>query len=120
MTVSYHCKGEEIYYEFYQCQKDLIRDRVLAKKVAKVTGYALKSTPNSAGGYKDWCIEKLKIPALTIEVASDNLVHPILKRHLRSIYKKNKRVVFTLIQGLNEVNERKIYETGFNASQKST
>ena len=59
--------------------------------MAKVTGYAIKSAPNSAGGYKDWCIEKLKIPALTIEVGNDDLTHPIGEEHLVEIYKQNKK-----------------------------
>ena len=96
ITVSYHSKGEEIYYEFFQPEKDLTRDKAIATAVSKVTGYAVKSTPNSAGGYKDWCIEKLKIPALTIEVGNDTLSHPIKKRHLRKIFEQNKEV-FTAI-----------------------
>jgi len=90
-TISYHAKGQEIYYEFFQ--KDLSCDLELAKLVAKQTGYQIKQTPNSAGGYKDWCIEKLKIPALTIEVGDDGLSHPITKKHLGKIYKENKRVI---------------------------
>ena len=103
MTVSYHSKGEEIYYEFFQTGKRLERDFVLAKSVADVTGYAIKSTLGSCGGYKDWCIDKLKIPSLTIEVGNDCLTHPIKKRSLGKIYKKNKRVVTTLMQKLLEI-----------------
>ena len=90
-TISYHSKGQEIYYEFFQ--KDLARDLELAKKVANVTGYQIKQTPNSAGGYKDWCIQELSISALTIEVGDDRLSHPIKKRHLGQIYNENKRVI---------------------------
>lgn len=93
MTISYHCKGEEIYYEFYQNEDNRRRDFLIAQAVSKSTGYAIKSTPNSAGGYKDWCIEKFKIPAITIEVGSDELLHPIGKESLYSIYLKNKDVI---------------------------
>ena len=62
ITFSYHSKGEEIYWEFFQAEERKVQDRAIAEKVAKITGYAIKSTPNSAGGYKDWCIQKLKIP----------------------------------------------------------
>ncbi len=92
-TVSYHSKGEEIYYQFHQNKKDEIRDLRLARAVAEQTGYDIKGTPFSAGGYKDWCIEKLKIPALTLEVGEDELSHPIKKESLDGIYAKNKNVV---------------------------
>lgn len=91
-TISYHSKGEEIYWEFYQDKEYLERDFNFAKLVSRITGYAIKSTPNSAGGYKDWCIEKLKIPALTIEVGSDELSHPIGLDNFHGIYQKNKCV----------------------------
>lgn len=96
ITVSYHSKGQEIYYEFFQVEQDLTRDKAIALAVSKATGYDIKSTPNSAGGYKDWCIEKLKITALTIEVGSDNLTHPIKKNNLGKIFEEN-RDVFSVI-----------------------
>lgn len=102
-TISYHSKGEEIYYEFFHDELRLKRDYALASAVQKVTGYKIKSTPNSCGGYKDWCIDKLKIPALTIEVGDDNLSHPIGEESLDIIYKKNKRVIPAVIQRLTEL-----------------
>ena len=101
-TVSYHSKGEEIYWEFFQKGKLKKRSFLLAKAVKNQTGYSIKSTPNSAGGYKDWCVEKLKIPALTIEVGSDNLSHPIGKENLAEIYYKNKGVVSAVMSALTE------------------
>jgi g-D-glutamyl-meso-diaminopimelate peptidase len=100
-TISYHSKGEEIYYEFFQKGKRLKRDKRLAKKLAIETGYAVKSTPFSAGGYKDWCVEKLKIPAFTIEVGSDNLSHPIDKRFLEEIFIKNRRVINVITENIS-------------------
>ncbi len=106
-TISYHSKGEEIYYEFFQDEKTKQRDYILAKKIAQVTGYTIKSTPNSAGGYKDWCIEKLHIPALTIEVGADELTHPLGKECLDVIYKQNKKVVKVAIECLTELKCKK-------------
>ncbi len=93
MTVSYHSKGEEIYWEFFQGQKERERDFNIAQAVSAATGYPLKSAGVSCGGYKDWCIEKLGIPALTIEVGSDNLTHPIGKEFAEEIFIKNRDVV---------------------------
>ena len=92
-TISYHAKGEEIYWEFYQRGKRRLRDLALANQVALKTGYSVKRTPNSCGGYKDWCVQKLKIPALTIEVGNDLLNHPLGEQHLDDIFEKNKAVI---------------------------
>ena len=102
-TISYHSKGQEIYYEFFQDQKRKERDYLFAKRIADTTGYAIKSTPNSAGGYKDWCIQKLKIPALTIEVGKDSLSHPIKEEYLDEIYCENKGVISASVQYLTEL-----------------
>ncbi len=102
-TLSYHCKGEEIYYEFHQSEEQRLRDLAVARAVQSATGYKIKSTPNSCGGYKDWCIEKLKIPALTIEVGDDNLLHPLNKDELLDIFNKNKRVLNVLTKTLMEI-----------------
>lgn len=98
LTVSYHSKGEEIYFEYRQERERYLRDKKIADTVKKVTGYTVKSTPDSCGGYKDWCISELKIPALTIEVGSDDLSHPITEENLPEIYQKNKGVIFALTE----------------------
>ncbi len=100
MTISYHSKGEEIYYEFYQKGKRRERDAFLADIASKQTGYPVKSTVGSCGGYKDWCVQKLKIPALTIEVGEDHLSHPIGLEHAQKIAVKNSGLIDKLIEGL--------------------
>lgn len=101
-TISYHSKGEEIYWEFFQKGKERKRAIEFAKTISAVTGYAIKRTPNSYGGYKDWCIKELKIPSLTIEVGRDNLSHPIGREFLDEIYLKNKTVVQNAISFLEQ------------------
>ena len=61
-TLSFHTKGEEIYYEF-----NGLGDIRGAKIIEECTGYSVKKIYGSCGGYKDWCIQKLNIPAYTIE-----------------------------------------------------
>ena len=100
ITVSYHSKGEEIYWEFFQSDKARSRDLIIAKAVSAAAGYPLKSAGRSAGGYKDWCVQKLGIPALTIEVGSDLLSHPIGKEHAEEIFLKNKDVFNVLTEVL--------------------
>lgn len=83
VTFSFHTKGEEIYWEF-----DGRGDRRGAEILAEITGYNAKLIYGSAGGYKDWCIKKLNIPAYTIECGSDRLPHPITKlKKLKKCYK---------------------------------
>jgi len=80
-----------------------VRDEVIAKKFADSTGYKIKNVESvSSGGYKDWCVEKLKIPAITIEVGSDDLSHPISKENLSEIFEKNKSIAFDLNFAYNE------------------
>ncbi len=68
VTFSFHTKGEEIYTAKVIC--------------------------GSAGGYKDWCIQKLHIPSYTVECGSDDNVHPIKKlRKVKKCFKALK--IFT-------------------------
>ena len=74
VTLSFHTKGGEIYYEYGGRG-----DRRGADILAKSTGYKVCKIYGSCGGYKDWCIQKLRIPAYTLECGSDRLAHPIKK-----------------------------------------
>lgn len=84
-TLSFHTKGEEIYWHFHQPPCRLVRDLLFARAVAAPSGYPLKEAKGSSGGYKDWCIEALRIPALTIEVGEDRLAHPLGEEALSAI-----------------------------------
>ena len=95
-TLSFHTKGEEIYWRFHQPPIRARRDKRLAKIIAKETGYPLKGTPFSAGGYKDWCVDTLKIPAFTVEVGADDWAHPLGMEALNDIVQKNIDVLVKL------------------------
>jgi g-D-glutamyl-meso-diaminopimelate peptidase len=74
VTFSFHTKGGEIYWEY--CGHG---DETGAKLLSFATGYPYKKIYSSHGGYKDWCIQKLGIPAYTIECGRDSLTHPITR-----------------------------------------
>jgi g-D-glutamyl-meso-diaminopimelate peptidase len=74
VTLSWHTKGEEIYWEFMG-----LGDRRGADILANATGYKVKQITGSSGGYKDWCLQKCGIAAYTIECGANHLNHPILK-----------------------------------------
>ena len=92
-TISFHSKGEEIYWYFNQEKAIAERDYKLALTLSKSNGYKVKYTLGSVGGYKDWCISELKIPSFTIEVGSDALSHPITEKYIDEIYEKNKNLL---------------------------
>ena len=95
-TVSFHTKGEEIYWRYGQSGELLRRDRRLASVLSKATGYPLKETFGSVGGYKDWCIQTLGIPAFTVEVGKDEWAHPLGANALQDIAEKNRFAVYDL------------------------
>ena len=88
-TISYHTKGEEIYWRFHQPFWRLRRDKRLAKILSAATGYPLREAPLSAGGYKDWCVEKLRIPAFTVEAGREDFTHPLGLSALGDVVTKN-------------------------------
>ncbi len=103
LTISYHTKGDVIYYGFEgQGEKDIERDKEIGSALSESTGYPLIFTENSTGGYKDWCIQKLTIPAYTIEVGNENLLHPIGEESLPLIYEQNKQVPLIALEMANK------------------
>lgn len=103
IVICYHSKGEEIYYNFFQSGDRLERDKNIAERFAKSTGYVIKNPEKtSSGGLKDYVVEKLKIPSLTIEIGSDELLHPIKTENLNEIFEKHKTIAKDLEFAYNE------------------
>lgn len=99
LTISYHSKGEVIYYGFAgESEENIVRDRMIGEQLSELTGYPLIFTEASSGGYKDWCIRYLQIPAYTIEVGDENLPHPIGEENLPLIFEQNKDVPLLALQ----------------------
>ena len=102
ITVAYHSKGEVIYYGFQSLdcrvtRRELARVASLARKIGRFTGYVPEKTKNSTGGYSDWVLMHLGVPALTIEVGSDDYPHPIGRDKLPEILAQNKDVPEVLL-----------------------
>lgn len=114
-SVSWHTKGEEIYWSF---RPRLIKygDKRLAKILSNEIGCPLKEANGSAGGYKDWCQEKKKIPAFTIEAGSDSLIHPIERGELNALVQKYGNALRALTEGYHG---RKIHAGGNSTCPKS-
>lgn len=95
-TVSYHTKGEEIYWYFYQSMRLCARDKELAVALSRSTGYPLAHAKGSAGGYKDWCIEKFGIPSFTVEAGKDFFAHPLQEEALKDVIEHNQNALYDL------------------------
>ncbi len=93
MSISYHSKGEVLFYRFGQQGAQLKRDKKIASAIRDLTGYPIKTAHRSVGGYKDWCIQRMGIPSLTIEVGASHLSHPISKVALPEIWAQNRNVI---------------------------
>lgn len=89
VTLSYHLKGEEIYWQFNQTSHRRFRDKRYAEAIAKYTGYKIVSQQGSVGGYKDWCIQTFKIPSYTVEVGNDSFPHPFPYAQFQTIFHQN-------------------------------
>lgn len=102
-TISYHAKGEVIYYDFGQPRKIKKNHKKIAKIASEATGYPIRPSGKSAGGYKDWCISRLGIPAITIEVGAESWAHPINREFLAAIYQKNSKVIIKILDYLRAI-----------------
>ena len=91
-TFSYHTSGSLIYYEYGLNESTNNFSKSLAEAVKMVTGYPLEgSSAVDGAGYKDWAIDALKIPSLTIEIGCEST--PLAKRELYSIFVRNRSVL---------------------------
>jgi hypothetical protein len=111
-TVSFHTKGEEIYWYFGQGALETARDYRIGQALSMATGYPLRLARGSVGGYKDWCISALKIPSYTVEVGADNFAHPLQGAAFMDVYQHCGGALFALSTAVRneKINERrKIY-----------
>ena len=81
-----------IYYEYGDKQAVNSQSNSLAWAVREVTGYDLEGSGGVNGaGYKDWAIDVLEIPSLTIEVGCQEAA--LAEREIYSIFARNYRVL---------------------------
>lgn len=114
ITISYHTKGNVIYYGFEgESEENIIRDQSIGESFSELTGYPLIFTENSTGGYKDWCIQKLTIPSYTFEVGDENLSHPIGVENLPEIYNRNKDIPLLALQKAIEYSKQIDFQNSF-------
>ena len=91
-TISYHEQGGVIYWYFGQEGELKTESKNFADAIASVTGYPEDANYQKLdpAGYKDWAIEKLGIPSLTIEVGSGTC--PLPASQLPEMIQRNRYV----------------------------
>ncbi len=91
VTVSYHASGSLTYYEYGDNRDVNKRSLQLARAFQQVSGYApTGSSDTDGGGYKDWAMDALGIPSLTVEIGC--AAAPLHQRELYSAYVRNVRL----------------------------
>lgn len=96
-TISYHASGSVIYYNYGSKEEVNARSNELAQQIRAVTGYTLESGLGLDGaGYKDWCIQELEIPSVTVEIGCQAV--PLHQREIYSIFVRNKQAASQVIQ----------------------
>lgn len=96
LTLSYHTAGRELYWYFFQ-KENRRRDFEIAKFIERTLKYKYRRVDgdaSSAGGYKDWCVQKLNIPAYTIELGTG--AHPLKREDIAEDIEWNEQLVFEL------------------------
>ena len=100
ISVAYHSQGEVIYADFEgKASEEALK---IAQKMSRLSGYHLDSTQGveSFSGYKDWIIDKLHLPAYTVEVGLG--ANPLPLSQFNKILKDN--VEMLLFLGWGEKN----------------
>lgn len=91
-TISYHASGSCIYWEYGQKTAVNQASKSLGNAVKEVSGYGLEDSSGLDGaGYKDWVMDELEIPSLTIEIGCEDA--PLAQRELYSIFVRNYQVL---------------------------
>lgn len=99
LTLSYHSKGNVVYYGFEgQKENTLLYQKKYLDVIVNTTNYTPIYTRNSTGGYKDYCLYVLGILSFTIETGKDYLSHPIGLENLDTIFNENKDLIINLLK----------------------
>lgn len=103
LTLSFHTKGEVIYYGFETLTpEEISRDENIANIISSINGYTPIKTENSTGGFSDWVSEYLEVPAFTIEIGSALLPTPIPPDAIPQAIELNRNVPIEMLRYLND------------------
>jgi len=88
VTLNYHAFGSIIYYEYGNKEPVNSQSESLASAVKRVTGYSMHGSAGvAAAGYKDWVMDELGIPSITVEIGTTQ--PPLDYREIYNIFARN-------------------------------
>lgn len=100
-TLSYHASGCVIYWEYGTQQPVNDQSLALARALEAVTGYPPQGSDGVDGaGYKDWVMEELGIPSVTVEIGT--AMAPLAERELYATFARNAGVIAAVAQWLTQ------------------
>ena len=98
-TISLHSHGSVLYYKYGTKQPVNQLSYSLAQAVAGVTGYIPTAFDNTTGaGYKDWAMDELGIPSLTVEIG--NYTTPLVQQDIYNTFDRCREMLPTIYNWL--------------------
>ena len=99
-TISYHTQGRVIYWYFGETGNYKAKGQYLANVVHQNTGYTISDTwsQTDAAGFKDWAVQKLDIPSVTIELGRGT--SPVDESQITQMWTENDGILPDLLVGL--------------------
>lgn len=93
-VVTLHTQGEVIFCGIPENNPP--KTEAVSRLLEKTTGYSREIPEGTAayGGLTDWCLEKMKIPAFTLECGKG--VNPLPMSHRAKIYERLRAALFSL------------------------
>ena len=99
-TISYHTQGRVIYWYFGETGNYKAKGQHLANVVHQNTGYTISNTwsQTDAAGFKDWAVQKLDIPSVTIELGRGT--SPVDESQITQMWTENDGILPDLLVGI--------------------
>lgn len=99
-TISYHTQGRVIYWYFGETGNYKAKGQYLANVVHQNTGYTISDTwsQTDAAGFKDWAVQKLDIPSVTIELGRGT--SPVDESQITQMWTENDGILLDLLVGI--------------------
>ena len=99
-TISYHTQGRVIYWYFGETGNYKAKGQYLANVVHQNTGYTISDTwsQTDAAGFKDWAVQKLDIPSVTIELGRG--ISPVDESQISQMWTENDGILPDLLVGI--------------------
>ncbi|MCD7800228.1 MAG: hypothetical protein LUG94_03335 [Ruminococcus sp.] len=95
-VISYHSSGEEIYFDYGQVGSLMNDTLKILNILQSTTGYSKAESSLKGVGCSDWIVQKLKIPAFTIETGLKDC--PLHIDEYAKVWHDNKNVISKLLR----------------------